>query len=125
MTDLKPCPFCGGEAEVYVVTLWDSSDSIYGYRGEGRCYSCNVVQKTKGSDGRDQHEAARLDGIAAWNTRASEHSDRAAEVVPDAKLLDAMAIAAVVEIEGAVTVSTMKRALRAALRAYATSKGKA
>ena len=51
--ELKPCPFCGGEAET---TL----GPIPGKWG-ARCKECDVW--------RDDREAAEAEAIAAWNAR--------------------------------------------------------
>ena len=54
MSDLEPCPFCGGEAELYEA---DGNEGPY----MGCCRSCDA----SGTVLRDKAEA-----IAAWNTRA-------------------------------------------------------
>ena len=76
---LKPCPFCGGEAEC---------DSMQGYRAlsSGRlgnrfaiyCTSCNADMGFCYEDiESENHEAAREEIIAAWNTRADESENAA------------------------------------------------
>lgn len=59
MADLKPCPFCGGEAE----TLKDFEGLLfdwYYYIQCKKCYSSSRLYKTED------------EAIAAWNTRAEE-----------------------------------------------------
>lgn len=55
MSDLKPCPFCGGEAEAHEVTFpyhyWD-------VLCDGECFDHFCEKPTK------------AEAIAAWNTRA-------------------------------------------------------
>lgn len=75
MTELKPCPFCGGE----VVLLPDDS---YGHCGIGcHCEAEPFVQKPVGQE---------AEAIAAWNTRAAPRAtggdgelEHAAKVVAD------------------------------------------
>lgn len=55
MEELKPCPFCGGEAE-----LWASEDGIYGVW----CSNPDCYMDVDTRD-RTSKEAA----IEAWNTR--------------------------------------------------------
>lgn len=59
MTDLKPCPFCGGKARVRV------SDSISVMRIE--CTECHVATTTFIADSIGESEA-----VEAWNTRHVE-----------------------------------------------------
>lgn len=55
MTDLKPCPFCGGEARIHF-SVW--GDSYY-----AKCCKCLAETKVH------QTEA---EAIEAWNRRASD-----------------------------------------------------
>lgn len=59
MTDLLPCPFCGGSAET---TL----GPIPGKWG-ARCKDCDVW--------RDDREATEAEAIAIWNRRAALKGD--------------------------------------------------
>lgn len=57
MSELLPCPFCGGEAELrHVSQLWEPRDNYW-----AACKCCHMSGKTY----RTEAEA-----IAAWNTRA-------------------------------------------------------
>lgn len=58
MTELKPCPFCGGEAEK--LTSTDGFTSI-------GCLSCNPIF------GVMIQRSSEAEAIAAWNTRADYH----------------------------------------------------
>ncbi len=63
MTDkLKPCPFCGGEAQLMINELEDTQE------GTVMCMTCYVTSTTQKSD--NWKEA-----IEAWNTRAQEPVD--------------------------------------------------
>lgn len=62
MADLKPCPFCGGEAFV---------SARLPYFGEHLtvavvCEDCNAASK---------HKAKEKDAIEAWNRRTSREID--------------------------------------------------
>ena len=54
MTELKKCPHCGGEAEIY-------ADSIYFVE----CKNCEIGTRIK---------ATEPEAIAAWNKRAKEEN---------------------------------------------------
>ena len=68
MSDLKPCPFCGGEAKMVSWRLQGADHMQCGYV---HCTKCNA----KGDDWNDirtatRHETIREEnGIKAWNTR--------------------------------------------------------
>lgn len=83
MAELKPCPFCGGEAEVetHFSCVYEM---IY---GEVECKSCGQKKRGKktfdtydatyeGYDTpewvRNAHEEARQSAIEAWNRRAAD-----------------------------------------------------
>lgn len=79
MTDLKPCPFCGGPARR------EKENDEYGAvwcDGEACMISPEVIS-----------EDSQEDADAAWNTRAADESDRGAtlaglpEVLEEAALL--------------------------------------
>ena len=58
--ELKPCPFCGGEAEIFEYKNKRFVPSIQ-YRGG--CFECGQTVCL---------ENTREDAIKAWNTRANE-----------------------------------------------------
>lgn len=61
MTELKPCPFCGGEK---AIRLWrDESENLYTVACDFTKGGCGV------SCGYYEHEE---EAIQAWNTRAGE-----------------------------------------------------
>lgn len=59
MNELKPCPFCGGEASI-LVKDWDNRADEY----KITCSLCGVMQKN--------YTFEKSDAIAAWNRRAGE-----------------------------------------------------
>lgn len=66
MNELKPCPFCGGEAEVRQYISFDETDSGEGMYSVG-CYT----DKCMGEYARNFY-FSEDEAIEAWNTRASE-----------------------------------------------------
>lgn len=57
MDELKPCPFCGGEAEMcHVSQLWEPKESYW-----AKCTKCHMS---------GNHFNTEAEAIAAWNTRA-------------------------------------------------------
>jgi len=56
--ELKPCPFCGGEASIRI----DTSHST----------ACLIGCATMGCFGHEQWEETEAEAIAAWNRRTPE-----------------------------------------------------
>ena len=55
--ELKPCPFCGGEAAIkHVTQLWEPRDSYW-----AACERCRMSGK---------HHNTEAEAISAWNARA-------------------------------------------------------
>lgn len=81
MSELKPCPFCGGEVE-----LVDCTDRVYGFWDyKIKCPNCRaymdspstaVVQllpdKIKQTRNEETKRKAKRELIILWNTRAKE-----------------------------------------------------
>ena len=71
MSDLKPCPFCGGEARVVLRDVEPQGDPYYGEKMERfvQCQSCAAVVFNK-----YWHDGfySKDDAVSAWNTRALE-----------------------------------------------------
>lgn len=59
MSELKPCPFCGGEAEVLGETKW-SRGAFVG------CLKCRATI---------DRQATEAEAIEAWNTRTHPESE--------------------------------------------------
>lgn len=91
MTELKPCPFCGGEARLY------STESRQSYRrAVVKCKSCGAELRREGGGFPDfpgvcdefekrrlSNERAKAEAVEAWNTRAATTIGQVAvEVVP-------------------------------------------
>jgi len=71
--ELKPCPFCGGPADIHHHESY-STDSSFDYVGCSGCW--NVLSDIEPTwDARSQRwkHSARDLAIAAWNTRADLH----------------------------------------------------
>lgn len=62
MKELKPCPFCGGEAKVYSVNLFKHEIYV-------KCETCK--SRTLTYKGGDFGDTAYL-AIQAWNRRAND-----------------------------------------------------
>jgi Lar family restriction alleviation protein len=73
--DLKPCPFCGGEAEINPLALETSDFNVACFSGE-----CPVEPQTRGE--------TKAEAIAAWNTRAVDPA-----AIREAALREAAAVA--------------------------------
>jgi len=58
-TELKPCPFCGGEKQENNRVPMDAGNSIYWIFCEN-CHTCGPIADTKRA------------AIAAWNRRVTE-----------------------------------------------------
>ena len=65
MTELKPCPFCGGEAEFYPAACIEQG----WYIATVQCVSCAAQVCSKPGLDRAEQEANES-AIKAWNTRA-------------------------------------------------------
>lgn len=67
--ELKPCPFCGGEAEISWYARVSSSDAA-GYFVE--CISCSASGEGFDIQGEmpDRIEYTKSKAISAWNTRS-------------------------------------------------------
>ena len=61
MTELKKCPFCGGEAEIRI-TEWDNSSKTHYSVMCQKCESETTLYKTE------------AEAIAAWNKRAKDEN---------------------------------------------------
>lgn len=66
MTELKPCPFCGGEATFEEVKHGDTSNWTVGCEDEdGECYGYQSLTSF----------ARKAEARAAWNRRAAPAAD--------------------------------------------------
>lgn len=73
-SELKPCPFCGGDAECDSRQAFRAlSSGRIGNRFAIYCTSCNADMGFCYDDIEScNHEAAEMEIIAVWNTRASD-----------------------------------------------------
>jgi Lar family restriction alleviation protein len=85
--ELKPCPFCGGDAQV--TYFWQS-------------YSHMIVCEDCGNKTPPQH--TKDEAVAAWNRRASD------------TLLDAIHVAVNEAIGGKVALSEIPKVIRERMR---------
>lgn len=70
--ELKPCPFCGGEAER--VNNSDAIENVYAGSSYIRCMSCDAATRL--------HYGEKTDLLSSWNERA-DHSPDAGKVQPE------------------------------------------
>ncbi len=71
MSELKPCPFCGGEAQTNEVVGMSNGNPPFGWGWVG-CQKCRVfMQYNHGERGKRQ-------AVEAWNRRADEQQPGAA-----------------------------------------------
>lgn len=70
---LKPCPFCGSEADIYTPTLPMAADCDDVYVRCGHCDAMGpAVLFDQDTHDADDLEPLRVEAIAAWNRRPSE-----------------------------------------------------
>lgn len=69
--ELKPCPFCGGEARILVVKK--------GYKSIIECttYYCGFMRHSYNNGDTDENAALRL--ATAWNRRANDEKQHSQE----------------------------------------------
>lgn len=65
--ELKPCPFCGGEAEL--CKSYGSDDKVYYHTAYVRCSRCHAKTKTVITDGYYGTTSTTRDVINDWNRR--------------------------------------------------------
>ena len=68
MIKLKPCPFCGGEAELIV----RGNDYIGYTQTEIKCKSCSTKQLHKWIKFKFDRDFVVVNTVEAWNRRASD-----------------------------------------------------
>lgn len=78
--ELKPCPFCGGEAEITVVKK--GVKSII----ECKTHYCGFMRHSFNNGDTDEHAAVRL--ATAWNRRANDKQSEGEWISVDDRLPD-------------------------------------
>ena len=63
MTDLKPCPFCGGEGKLVIPDSWDP------YKAFVRCKECGITGPVVWMVDDENFKAT---AVKKWNTRYVE-----------------------------------------------------
>ena len=63
MTDLKPCPFCGGEGKLVIPNPWDP------YKAFVRCKECGITGPVVWMVDDEKFKAT---AVKKWNTRYVE-----------------------------------------------------
>jgi hypothetical protein len=108
MTDtpeLKPCPFCGGEAKIigsWLNSIKGGGDFTPTCDGEEQCPGQNEEQDEQG--GFCASYPTREEAAAAWNTRADLHAD----ALPKQYNIGHLTFASVFQATGMVDVSDMQ-----------------
>lgn len=69
MSDLKPCPFCGGEVMEALSKRWTNCLGDVSWSAYVRCDSCEYDIETDRCGYKTEEEAIK-GAIEAWNTRA-------------------------------------------------------
>lgn len=64
--ELKPCPFCGSEVQLYTSQDWDATEQS---ADDGYVVGCDFTEGGCGASG--GHRLTEEAAIASWNTRAS------------------------------------------------------
>ncbi len=64
MTDLKPCPFCGGNARIINRAIGIRGTNGFDWWHSIQCHLCNAAVGYDDNRYRDKNDA-----IKAWNTR--------------------------------------------------------
>ena len=70
MSELKPCPFCGGEAEIFTTT----SDSIP-RKGRAWCHCISCHSSGEPFEDNDNNGQFVFKAIEAWNRRVENAAD--------------------------------------------------
>lgn len=71
MIKLKPCPFCGGEAEIKIV--WHSHGMDGSYKNHLiQCKNCYARKEISADNFYGREAYTEQEAIAAWNRRAGE-----------------------------------------------------
>ena len=70
---LKPCPFCGGEAETdHLQPYWHYATGVARYQSAIYCHGCTVNMTLCHDDHRDvDPDDLMAELVAAWNRRAA------------------------------------------------------
>ena len=67
MSELKPCPFCGGEAKIYATTTGTFPNHAKHYCYCEKCFASGQSFSDFTNDG-----SSVFDAIEAWNRRADD-----------------------------------------------------
>lgn len=75
--ELKPCPFCGGTAEV-ITTGWRGDEGCKVYDWRTRCTECHIGTESfsdrafRSAEGISLKKDGRKNAIEAWNNRVED-----------------------------------------------------
>lgn len=79
-TELKPCPFCGGKAEIHIQPIYIDMGvcircTVCGARSKFNPYDCKYVYYNGEKDVYISQDRATNDVKALWNRRSDNEKD--------------------------------------------------
>lgn len=70
-SELKPCPFCGGKAQI---KIYEADEKPFEYYSRRYAVQCEWTGEEQGCGAEGQHSKVESIAIEAWNNRYAERS---------------------------------------------------